>query len=512
MRNGRLWHWIGVGLVALSVVAGTYGPSVGMPLYADDFQVLWAVRALDGWDAFVATHSSFSFYRPLQNIVLAPALSATPPFTPPVHLLQIALHVVLAALTVGAGRRIGMGMRASLVAGAFVLVSQAAVAAVLGNDTLSQVASTVLGGAGLWAIDVAMQARATAPGREAGWRDQRAWGAHGSGALLLCASLFFKETGAAFGLLAALRVLWAVGRCEASVRARLREGLVWTLPLVVTAGVYASFRALAVGLSTPGGDIYAVEMGANVPVNLALLSGSVAAVAPTSALFEWGATGRVSWLTASAVATIGAWAPVAYGVWQKRRGQVALLSGAALLCLFPAALLMHVSELYAYSMLPPVALLVGWGGQEAWQMASKARRPRVQQAVVAAGIALLLIGNAGSARFKAGEMETSARRTSDLIDVVSVWVEAAPPDATIRLQSVHDATAYSVFRMPGWRGLHFAERWVQHRAQRSDVELHIIDAAASTSLDVTAEGPVETLWLCTPYATQVVRTREACTP
>lgn len=491
--QGKLPEWAAPavgGAIGLLALLAIYGGHLDAPYYADDFQLYVPITPLDGLDHFIEPSPHNNFYRPLQNIVLGAVQHAEGMDPALVHGTQLVLHGILAAMTFVAGRRLGLGSAGAGVAALFVAVAQANVAAVLGGDTLSQVAGTVFGYAGLWGTHEALGAATT---------ERRRMGGLGLAALALLAALLFKETGAAFLLLAGARLAGPelAGLRSRTGWARPAGRLARRLaPFVVVGLVYAALRAQAVGLfGGVGGGRYGLRLGANLARNAALLAGALGTVAPTSALFGWLQAGAWGAVAAAGAAAAAAWAPVAVGIVRSRQRRWAAAVGAvAAGSLIPTYALGHVSELYVYAAVPALALLVGHGAASAWAAAGAAASGRrLLRAGVALATAGLLLGNAAAAGYKASEMEQTGRRAQALLATAVERAREAPPDATLHLVAPGaEGPAYSLFRMPGWRPLAFAGPVVRHRAGRPDVELAI---DALTGPPDAPAGPVVTVRL-----------------
>jgi hypothetical protein len=217
-------------------------------------------------------------------------------------------------------------------------------------------------------------------------------------------------------------------------------------------------------------------VGTNLIRNAVLLAGAMGTVVPTSVLFTWLQTGAWGAVAGAGAVAAAAWAPVAVGiVCSERRQWAAAVGGVAAGSLIPTYALGHVSELYVYAAVPALALLVGYGATSAWEVAAcTGGKHRLWRAGVVFATAVLLLGNAVAAEYKASEMEQAGQRAHHLLEVVVDRARKAPPDATLYLVAPDtEGAAYSLFRMPGWRPLAFAGPVVRHRAKRPDVSLAI---------------------------------------
>lgn len=456
--SSRVW-WAG-GLVLLTV--GTYASGLDIPYYADDLQLYFPAAKLH-WAAYLVTaDTATGFYRPLQNVFLALMQSWMGMNPVPVHLVTLVLHLAVVGVVYEGGRWMGLSRRGAGVAAAVMALGQANVAAVLGNDTLSQVGATLFGylalrlyGASHW--------DGNSPSPLGFW----------GGLVALGTALLFKESGIAFVLpLLALegRVgghYWQNEKRTALYRSLGRGGVL----LLVVAG-YLIGRTWT-GAVSPGfgPGPYQYDLGVNLLRNAALFGAAATSVVPTTSVAQWAQEGAMIPLMGALVLSGGLVFAVGYGVYRGRRWARGLvLLGLAGMSLGPVLPLNNVSELYVYSAMPPLSLLAGMGIDEALTAVSAERR---RMGVLLVGVFLCV--QVGGVYQKSVLMENTGDRMHAVLPALVDHARAAPAGAALCLQTPprHDTTAYSIYRMPGALPFHFAESVLRHRARRPDLAFSV---------------------------------------
>jgi hypothetical protein len=449
-RSGWIW------LVLLAAVGALcYAPGLAGGYFADDFLFVQFEQAPRVLEHFLRVREGVAWYRPIEAAILDHVQARFGFVTLPIHLMALAAHVAVAWL-VWAGL-LGLGLPSAQARGGslLVLVSQAGVAAVLGNDTLSQVLCTLGGVFSLYALH-----RSFAPGAPAGWRAASLAG--------LALALFAKEAG--FGWVASLLALIAIER-----RTRLTAGDWGTGAAAIALAVVCLLMRRMAGAATPdvgGSGTYGFLFGPNVLVNLAMLAGMPFAAGSSVEIFDAARTGRTLTIALIGAISLGAALIALAGAWRSPRrrafGALALLAIAAMLPVLP---LRHVSELYVYAALPLLGAILG-AGMVAFE--TGARYPMRGIAFVV--IALFFAGQVGGVISKARQMHANGRAAAVLLAEATELVKGMPPGGTLWL--VRDADrrrAYSVFRVQGVDLLRFGEDFIRERAGRPDVRIEPIE-------------------------------------
>jgi len=106
--TGRVWAWL-AWLVPLWIAFGLYAPSLSLPFYSDDVQILAYVEQATAWQLFSEASFNAQFYRPLANLVFKHA----PPDPLLWHFAMLGLHLLNMALVGALARRLGLGVWAA---------------------------------------------------------------------------------------------------------------------------------------------------------------------------------------------------------------------------------------------------------------------------------------------------------------------------------------------------------------------------------------------------------------
>src|SRR6185503_9369486 len=127
-------------LVLLAIFGAVlYGAGLHAGYYADDFLFVHLGRAPRVLSHFVHSGAGTHWYRPIEAAILDSIQARFGLETWPIHVLALAGHVALAWLVWAGLVSLGFDRYAAAGGSLVMLVSQAAVSAVVGNDTLSQV-------------------------------------------------------------------------------------------------------------------------------------------------------------------------------------------------------------------------------------------------------------------------------------------------------------------------------------------------------------------------------------
>ena len=139
--------------------------------------------------------------------------------------------------------------------------------------------------------------------------------------------------------------------------------------------------------------------------------------------------------------------------------------------LLPLAFLRHVSELYVYTAMPPIALLFGYGVSNFFTIFRNERITRLGILV----FSVLLFGSHGYAvHTKAGLCIANGQRATILIQEIGPYVAQVPPGgALILLNPKTSAIEYSVFLLEGFNVLHYGETILRQIGHRNDIQVRI---------------------------------------
>ena len=467
-------HGVCVLLLCLGATAALYLPYAGIPPFGDDYLFLLENPHAGLLRYFVPYEGMGGEFRPFQ---MAWGALNQIWFGQSTYFLQAGqafLHALLAYALYSFLRRSRGSELASVLAAGLLAINPIGVLPVLGNDTMSQVGSTLCGFVSFacaWRYGQRLVSAARAA--QAGWHGM----AEVSGCIVaLALALLFKETGLSFGGLVPLTLaywLWqARRRGQGSATVKLGALLA---ACVVTTGLYMVYRNafapvhLAWGTSGP----YDFRIGLNILVNQVFLY--VAALLPASTADVFVAYHHRVVLVLAGIGLLAvAWGVVlCAGVVRARAGRVTLgLLIAASCATVPVTLMNRVSELYAYNMLPFLSMLSG--------LAVTGLLVR-RSGAAARGIAVLLllavvVSDVVAVRRKAAEMMYNGEAAAALTPQVTELARQLPPQGKLLLleQSHPGACYYSVFLTTDFHGLNSAEEWIRHLTHRPDISVKLV--------------------------------------
>jgi hypothetical protein len=467
--NGRVplrWCWAAFFCLSISL----YWPGLRGSYFSDDLLFFFYSAPRHWWDYFATRGAAAQAYRPLEAIILTAIQQRFWFNSLPVHLLSLAAHAGLACAVVSAARRLGFRAFETGLACGFMLLAQVGAPAVLGNDTLSQSASALLGSwSALLLAEVWIERKARPEGRIS-----RKWVWWSVG--LYAASLFFKET--ALGYLAVTLLLIAGMALEERTWARrLRMALVLGLPYAGVTLVYWLARLHAGGATTQSGS-YRIHIGLNVLRNLAEFG--LAAFGPVSTVNGAVALAirSIPDLAFEALGWVLVMAVMAVGIWMSgRRALCVWLLVLAVASLFPAYLLTHVSELYLYNAIPLVALVFGIAFGSVWYLDTRGK----VAVLICAG--LLMAGEISADRQKAELMAMNGRKAGLIYSGLQPYLRTAPRNGEIVLVNPPDREPeYSVFLLKGFDVVDLGNLRIGPIFGRPDVRVEVMEEARVAEL------------------------------
>jgi hypothetical protein len=380
--------------------------------------------------------------------------------------LAMFCHIAASAFIFLALIRLGLPRTSALLASVLFVTHPTAASAVLGNDSTSQLHSGWLSLLGAWLIASSM-GLIPVPELSVAGPDGIRKGRFLLGLLAIVVALLFKETALGFLLVAGLLVLLAACRNNIDWKAA-------SLTLLTSAAVLGGYMLLrrTMGLSMPTAGSTAVAIGMNIPRNLLQLF--MASVTPVSSVQIYVATVEHAWLLLAGLALgpLLVVAALVYGLLRPTKEHsirnTAVFAGSILCVFFPAFMVYHVSELYAYAALPLVT------GVIALAIRKTNGKPFVGQviALVAIIIATIQVQAVWSkAKLMKQNGEASERLVGQLVEVV----RKLPPNTTLYLQDMQgNQPAYSVYLERGFAPITDAARYIKYLADRPDVTIRFV--------------------------------------
>lgn len=467
MRSDRI-------IVGLLIVAGLalWLPQVGGQHFCDDYDFIFDTVPMNEMPSlFIHRSPNSAHYRPVEAVILASAqnvlgIQRSAYFT---QGLAAACHVALCVWSFAFLRRFGVALLPATLGVLFAMAHPVAVGAILGNDTLSQVMSVLFGYLGLWgiisgsALPVPLKSQTSTPKR-------MSWLRTGAGIAALIVALLCKETAIGFVCLAGLFTIYAYARIP---KRPVSAGAVPVLLLALLAGYF--LLRMVLGLQTAAGEsakgATSLTLGWNILSNPIQLL--VSTLMPFSSVDVFTAAISRQWMLLAAFAMPSLAIAIAICIGAANcmpghRGRSLAIYGLCLFGLiFPFLFIRHVSELYAYQILPVVAvgvaLFFGTLASSKWK-------------VPAVVVMILLMGVMVQAIFsKAYLQRKNGQAASTLVNELVPIVRQLPPHGTLVLYDAHaTAISYSFYLQRGFDVVMFAPRWIKNLANRPDVSILIV--------------------------------------
>lgn len=445
-----------------------YFPSIDIHYFADDFGWYFDPPPAHAHHFFVnGNPNADRSYRPLQAAFLIAVQRSSGLDTTPVHAANIAGHILLAWMVFTWMIQYGFGLWQAAVGALFMLLSQANVLAVVSNDTLSQIAGTLLGCLSLWLLDRALcgtAGRGSTVGRVR----------YGLSLAAFAAALLSKETSVAFlGMVFCVILIRSTSRTIA--RSRVVRPFVLATPYIALVALYFYVRWY-LGIEEPAfhSGRYGAQLGWRTVVNfLTLILAALATVSSVS-LFVALTTRDVAFLLVAAATTIAFIAAAAHGLrLSARRGLLAAAGAFAALGLAPIAAMNKVSELYTYNSMPFVSVLAGAG---IGTLIEASRTSTVRRWAIISLAGILAASHVTAVVAKTVLMRDTAQQSTRLLDAITPHLPDVPEGGQLMLLNPSsNRVEYSVFIMNGfnvlqaglhrlnelWRGSPFYTRLVQ---------------------------------------------------
>jgi hypothetical protein len=469
MKVDKLFNpplWFGV---LLLIGIGVYAAGMSIPYYGDDYQTVFDLSPQwSFWSFFARNIPESGFYRPIQNSVLWLIQQAYGLNTLPIHTLQLAMHVSLSWLVFMFMRDLKVSGTMAALGSLTMLTAQTNGAALLGNDTMSQVMSTLFGFLSLYLV--------LHSHLNSGGAFKPALGRRGYvlSIAALAIAMLSKESGVMFFVLVVAVISGLSYRGGLSTD--ILKIIVWSLPFALVTGAYLLVRAKVAGAQPAfGPGNYDFALGANIIRNLALLAAGVTLPVSSVTVFTALKSGSTAIIVGSIVVTAIFLAMVGRGLVASRELYRPMLLCVVffILALFPMVLLNHVSELHTYNAMPLASVLFGVGLGKCLDLPWKSR---MMGTLINGMVLLLFISQIAAVRSKARQMEENGERSTQLISQITPYLNNVPAEGKLLLLNpCDDWPEYSVFRMKGFNVLQWGTHRFNQIAGRKDFNVEILE-------------------------------------
>ncbi|MFI5263034.1 MAG: hypothetical protein ACHQM6_00805 [Candidatus Kapaibacterium sp.] len=454
-----------IGLFALAVLI--YRNGLHIPYYADDYQRVFTNPGEAISQAFSKATISDGSYRPLETIALGIIQKNWGWDTFPFRILSLLFHAAGAFLVFHALRFRKIDFWAAILGAIFVVISQMSAAAVLGNDTQSQITGAFFSALSLWLL---YRYNLDSDNH---WR-------------YVCSVSFFflalisKETST--GL--CLSVAFMIYVMQPGKRSfRIKQTVLRLLPYALGFVTYWVLRTNG-GAASPsfGNANLSLKFGANIPINIGLfvfqsiLPFSSMAIVKAMYYKDHLRLALMLLFTALFAFSIG------YGLWRSPHRKIIKALCVIIFCgWFPAMILNHISELYAYSSVFPIGVLFGIGVE--WYLQDKIiGRSRVAFFCVMFTLFFAAMANERGVDEKAVSMKRQGDRAAIFLPQIVALAKTMPQNKWMYLVSPPDSSfEYSMFAIHGFRASMTADSLVRFLSNRPDIEIYPADSARSVA-------------------------------
>jgi hypothetical protein len=444
-------------------------PSIGGKHFDDDYLfVFMGEKSLSPLSVFTQKSPTSSHYRPMEAaiLILAQETFGVRKSAYVVQGLAMFCHIAASVFIFLGLMRLRLPRTCGLLASVLFVTHPTAASAVLGNDSTSQLHSGWLGLLGAWLIASSVGLIPAAEPGVAG-SDSIRKGRFLLGLLTIVAAMLFKETAMGFLLVTGLLVLLAAYHNNIDWKS---ASLTLLMPAAALGGYMLLRRAMGLSMSTAGST--AVAIGMNIPRNLVQLF--MASVTPVSSVQIYVATVEHAWLLLAGLALgpllVGA--ALVYGLLGLTKEHsirnIVVFAGSMLCVFFPAFMVSHVSELYAYAALPLVM------GVIALAIRKTNRKPFVGQAIALVVIIIATV-QVQAVWSKAKLMKQNGEASERLVGQLVEVVRKLPPNTTLYLQDIQgNQPTYSCYLERGFAPITDAARYIKHLANRPDVAIRFV--------------------------------------
>jgi hypothetical protein len=469
--------------ICLAIGCAIYGAGLNSAYYADDFKYVVNQPSTKTFHFFLHSNPNAANYRPIELMVLTVVQTWFGTATLPIHLLVLLCHILLTCLVYYASIELGFSKLQGLLAGAFMLVSQANALAVLSNDTLSQVAGTLFGFYSLWSFyrfQVANKLNSDATTTDPLYL-------YIASLLFFSVSLWMKETSLSFLLAVIILAFISAPRDKQFI---LHKKVLVVLPYVFITVIYILIRSLAV--SAQADDRYTFSVGYNVIINLALTLYSAFLPISTVSLFSAFADGNTFFVVAITGMTITLMAIIILGVIRASTPSISMvLIILTFTNMFPMVVFKHVSELYAYNSMPAISMLFGIG---LMTCAKQFIQRKLSKVAFVSLLVLLFASQVVSIQQKAHLMKENGQKASSLVRQIIPYVHSVPVNGTlILLNPANTRPEYSVFLMNDFNVLKYGTNIISSLSGRNDIHIWIVSEQERARLPIPSASLILSL-------------------
>jgi len=441
-----------------------YFPGIQAPRYGDDFNIVpRGDLSYDLYKIWTSSYQREAFYRPLEDTITTFAIYIFGWNTLPVHIYLLLLHCCLVTFSYYVLVKLKYSHLAALFGALFMLVAQVQVFTVGSNDTLGTMLSSLLCLLSLWFFY-----RAFFENKESVNYKLYAWSI-----VLFTISLLCKESSVTFFPFLFVLLLSQESIFSPRIFIHIKKSIICSLPFIVIFVIYYIFHSAMVHVQpTMGEDKYSFSIGLNIPKNIAMMLFSVFLPVSSVNTFEAVQFHDYKFLAIAAGLTAVFAGIIIFGLWKsKKYKQVLLWFCFVVVGFFPSALMNHVNEQYTYFSMPFIAMLAAIG---IGYFADKPKRK--SRTIILSLFIIFLFINMYSVIQKTRLMTISGHRAELIFGQLNNYFPLVNPGgAMLFVNPPQMPLRYSVFVLPGFEGMRYADYYIYKLAGRQDFRIEVIE-------------------------------------
>jgi hypothetical protein len=460
-------------LLAISIAAIiAYSPSINATYFSDDFLYKFHDIEINLKSVF-SVHHHYA-YRPMEMLFLAVLQHASPENTWPIHVTNLLLHLLFSTSIMVWMRKQGFSRFSSTLAFAIMALSQANSHAVSSLDTLSQITSSLFGYSAiiLFISSIKNQTRFR-------------YLFYFASLLMTIIALLCKESAMFIIPSVFIMALLCLIKYHRTRPGTIIKIVISCAPFLLAAVAFMILRKqLNLQEAATGTDRYNIGLGFNIVKNFIMTL--LQALQPHSSVdiyFDivnnrWISV-AVTMLLSCVLATLSIW-----GIFFSRHRMFSALLVIMLpVSMFPTILLNHISELYVYSTMPLISILIGIGLGELFEEYNKHLWRTVHLCLISG----FLIWNCVSVFRKCELMNQNGLQAEKLLDEIKPYYSEIPVNGNLILvnPNTSNKTEYSIFRRTGFRLFENGAHELNRRANRDDFNTIIVREKEFNTVDTS---------------------------
>lgn len=428
--------------------------------YGDDFKFVFDNPFEKIFYFFFAENPNLAFYRPIESMFLAGIQWIFGTTTIPIHSLILYMHVTLCFLIYQTCVSMNMSRIQSWVAAIYMLLAQVNAFAVLSNDTLSQVGGTLCGFLSLRYLLLSRQSTLVSSFNRT----------HLVSLFWYICALWFKESSISFLLMLTLLTLLTGSK---DIRQTFKRSMVYIAPYLCVSIIYLLIRTVVINIEPD--ERYSFQFGLQILKNVMQLIFASGVPLSTVDVFVALQTGNVVITVTAVILCSAIWFTIFYYVRQENNKRLTIdIPLLILLALFPAVILSHVSELYAYNAMPFISMVFGAG---AGRLVKQVPLGSIRKYIIVSGVCFIFLFHITAIQGKGKMMVRNGESADLLLRTIIPYVSSVEKNSTLILvDSANQRLEYSTFIMSEFSTLRFGTNIVRQMSGRHDVQIWILNS------------------------------------